>query len=214
MLSEVALKGKNSGFHLEAIISTGPSLPRCELTASSEMQEPDRRRHDEDDSRVDDLSNGGLSPWGDALIARVNAGGPRQRVKMHALGEDQITDTAEQEGKSDEDKTQRQRGNQMEVQRSAPEDVRERTLLASSRLLEVPPPTRRSDHGERKAVHDSSDDVAGRAAVLRGHDQITDAEEARKSPSQDETDAGQGGKVVVELTDDEGGSALPLQRFP
>jgi hypothetical protein len=177
------------------------------------MPEPHRRRHDDDDCCVDDLSNGCLSAWGNALVAHVNAGGPRRKVQMHALREGKISDSAEQERKSGEDETQRQRGDQMQVQRSAPEDVRVRALFASSSLPEVPPPTRRSDHGERQAVQDSSHDVASRPAVLRGHDQITDAEEARKSASQDKTNAREGCQVVVELTQDEGGSALPLLFF-
>jgi hypothetical protein len=132
---------------------------------------------------------------------------------MHALREDQIDDGTEQEGKSRENEAQCQRGDEVEVQRPAPEDVGVRTLLAPARLTQVPPQADSSDQCERNPVEDTSDRLADRVVFVR-KDETADTEERRDGAPQEKPNPRQGGQVVVELSKDEGGSTLPFLSFP
>jgi hypothetical protein len=179
------------------------------------MPEPHRRRHDEDDASVQNASDRRLSHFGNvgnAPATRVNTDGPRHGVERYALGKDEINQAHEEKGDAGEDESQRERRYQVEVQRPTPEDIRVWMLLATSSLAQVPPKADKSDQCERHPVDDTSDRLAG-AAELTGKDQVPDAEKRPNRASDEETDAGQGCQVVVELTEDEGGAALPLLRF-
>jgi hypothetical protein len=147
-----------------------------------------------------------------APATRVNTGSPRRGVESHALGKGEINQAHEEKGEPGEDESQRQRRYQVEVQRPTPEDVGVRTLLATSRLTQVPPQANGSDRCERNPVEDTSDRLAW-AVELTGKDQVANTEERCNRASQKKTDAGEGCQVVVELTEDESGSPLPLLRF-
>ncbi len=126
---------------------------------------------------------------------------------MRAFREHQIDDAAEQEGESGDNEAQCQPGDEMEVQRPAPEDVGVRTLLTSSRLPEVPQQTDRSNHRKGKTVKCVLCGPARPRTELLGEEKVTDAEERRHGASEEKTNARERRQVVVELTEDESGSA-------
>ena len=133
---------------------------------------------------------------------------------MRALRENQIDDVAEQEGESGEEEAQCQRGDEVEVQRPAPEDVGMRTVLTSSGLAQMPPQTERSNHRKRKTVQCILPGPTRPGAELLGEEKVADSEETGHRTAEKKSDARQGRQVVVELTESEGGSALRPLRFP
>ncbi len=88
-----------------------------------------------------------------------------------------------------------------------------RTLLTSSRLPEVPPRTNCSDQRKDKTVECVLSGPPGSWSEFVGEEKVANTEQARQRASQEETNPGQGREVVIELSEDEGGSALPPLRF-
>ena len=177
------------------------------------MPEPHRRRDEEDDSRVPDPSDRRLPLCGYAFAAPLNLDGPRRKVQMHAFGEDQIDDVAQQEGKARENEAQCQGGDDVKVQRPALEDIGMRTRLTPSRLAQMPPQADRSNHREGKPVECVLRGPTESRAELRREDEVADTEERREGAPKEKPNPRQGGQVVVELSEDEGGPPRRLMGY-